>query len=211
MTLDAPRSTRFIADVMLGSLARWLRILGYDTLYFRAIDDNELIKMARQQERILLTRDTGIARRNLKKKDRGSVESESRRKVGPDVILIHSNDTLEQLKEVLYVLGIMNQGKGDSENRSERLFPDSPIPRFPVSDVLSDVLPQLSPRCTLCNGELAATERNAVADRIPEYVFLNAASFFSCKECGKVYWCGSHKKSIDSILKQLKQVIGDGS
>ena len=149
---------RLIADVMLGSLARWLRILGYDTIYFRAIDDNELIKIARQQERILLTRDTGIARR----------------KHIQQLILVESNTTLEQLKEALTVLKKMG-------------------PAFP----------QLSPRCTLCNGELAAAEREAVADRIPEYVFLNATSFFSCMQCGKVYWYGSHKKSIDSQLKKI--------
>ena len=168
---------RFISDVMLGSLARWLRILGFDTIYFRAIADNELIKIARQQERILLTRDTGIARRTLKKMKGGTGESENRSKVGPDVILIHSNTTLEQLKEVLY-----------------KLFPYSPIPRFPLSDV---------PRCPVCNGELAAAERETVADRIPEYVLLNATPFFTCRECGKVYWYGSHKKSIDSILRQV--------
>ncbi len=151
---------RFISDVMLGSLARWLRILGYDTIYFRAIDDNELIKIARQQERILLTRDTGIARR----------------KHIQQFILIHSNATLEQLKEVLSALKKMDL-----------------------------TFSQLPPRCALCNGELAATEREAVAGRIPEYVFLNATSFFSCRECGKVYWCGSHKKSIDS---QLQNILG---
>src|SRR5208283_689191 len=108
---------RFVADVMLGSLARWLRILGFDTIYFRVIDDNELIKIALQQERILLTRDTGIARRNLKKKNRGTGESENRRKIGPDVVLIHSNNTLEQLREALYAFEIMNRGKGEAEDR----------------------------------------------------------------------------------------------
>ena len=170
-----PDTPRFISDVMLGSLARWLRILGFDTLYFRTIDDNELIKIARQQERILLTRDTGIARRKQPQR----------------LIFIHSNNAPEQIKEVLFTLRIINLSKG--------LFPDSPIHRFPLSG---------SPRCPVCNGELAATERKAVADHVPEYVFLNATSFFSCGECGKVYWCGSHKKSIDSILKQ---VIGNGS
>jgi uncharacterized protein with PIN domain len=53
---------RFIADAMLGSLATWLRILGFDTLYFRRIDDNELIRIAKQEDRILLTRDSGIAK-----------------------------------------------------------------------------------------------------------------------------------------------------
>jgi hypothetical protein len=149
---------RFIADVMLGSLARWLRILGYDTIYFRAIDDNELVKTARQQERILLTRDTGIAHR----------------KQVQQLILIHSNSTLEQLKEALSALKKMNKTS-----------------------------PQLPPRCPVCNGELAAAEKETVADRIPEYVLLNATSFFMCRQCGKVYWYGSHKKSIDSILKNI--------
>lgn len=161
---------RFAADVMLGSLARWLRILGFDTIYFRAIADNELIKIALQQDRILLTRDTGIARR----------------KQPQQLIFIHSNNSSEQIKEVLSALRIMNLSKG--------LFPDFPIRRFPLSG---------SPRCPVCNGELAATERKAVADSIPEYVFLNATSFFSCGECGKVYWCGSHKKSIDSKLREI--------
>jgi len=39
----------FIADVMLGTLAKWLRILGFDTLYFKNIDDSELIKIAKQE------------------------------------------------------------------------------------------------------------------------------------------------------------------
>ena len=49
--------SRFIADTMLGKLARWLRILGYDTLYFRDIEDPTLIQIAFSQRRWLLTRD----------------------------------------------------------------------------------------------------------------------------------------------------------
>lgn len=43
---------------MLGKLARWLRILGYDTLYYRDIHDRVLVQIARSQKRWLLTRDT---------------------------------------------------------------------------------------------------------------------------------------------------------
>ncbi|MGH7275294.1 MAG: Mut7-C RNAse domain-containing protein [Nitrospiria bacterium] len=50
--------SRFIADTMLGKLARWLRILGYDTIYFRDIEDHALIQVAVSQHRWLLTRDT---------------------------------------------------------------------------------------------------------------------------------------------------------
>ena len=38
--------SRFVADVMLGRLARWLRALGYDTLYFRDAPDRQLLALA---------------------------------------------------------------------------------------------------------------------------------------------------------------------
>ena len=37
---------RFVADVMLGRLARWLRALGHDTLYFRDAPDSRLLGSA---------------------------------------------------------------------------------------------------------------------------------------------------------------------
>ena len=41
------RDTKFLADVMLGSLARWLRILGYDTAHDNRIEDDEIIERCR--------------------------------------------------------------------------------------------------------------------------------------------------------------------
>ena len=48
---------------MLGRLARWLRIMGYDTAYHPNLQDQELARMARAQGCVLLTRDTELARR----------------------------------------------------------------------------------------------------------------------------------------------------
>lgn len=57
---------KFLADRMLGKLVKWLRILGYDTAYPSFDDDLSLILIARQENRILLTRNTNlIKRRNI--------------------------------------------------------------------------------------------------------------------------------------------------
>ncbi len=60
--MDAPEA-RFVADVMLGKLARWLRALGYDTLYFREAPDARLLGLALRERRRLLTRDAALALR----------------------------------------------------------------------------------------------------------------------------------------------------
>ena len=58
--MDEPR---LVADVMLGRLARWLRALGYDTLYFRDAPDRRLLAVALAEGRRLLTRDVALALR----------------------------------------------------------------------------------------------------------------------------------------------------
>jgi len=51
---------KFVADCMLGKLAKWLKILGFDVLYFRRIEDEELVALAAKEGRTLLTRDTRL-------------------------------------------------------------------------------------------------------------------------------------------------------
>lgn len=58
------RMTRFILDVHLGKLARYLRLLGFDTFYDTNYDDKEIIRMAVSEKRIILTRDIGILKNN---------------------------------------------------------------------------------------------------------------------------------------------------
>ena len=56
---------KFIADVMLGRLAKRLRLLGFDVLYNAALTDNDIIRLSFSQNRIILTRDTGLVARPL--------------------------------------------------------------------------------------------------------------------------------------------------
>ena len=54
------KSPRFVLDTMLGELARWLRIMGYDTLYSRTYTDNQILQVAERTGRIVVTRDWGL-------------------------------------------------------------------------------------------------------------------------------------------------------
>ncbi len=77
---------RFLADVMLGKLATWLRILGYDTEYCRTVGCADLLSRAGNEDRQILTRTTRLGRRTG---------------LASRVCLIRANDPMGQLREVL--------------------------------------------------------------------------------------------------------------
>ncbi len=59
---------KFIADIMVGRLAKYLRMAGYDVLYTNTASDDQIISKARETDRIVLTRDSlMLARREFKK------------------------------------------------------------------------------------------------------------------------------------------------
>jgi len=58
------REPRFVLDNHLGKLAAHLRMLGFDTLYRNDYEDEELAQISDQEDRILLTRDRGLLKRN---------------------------------------------------------------------------------------------------------------------------------------------------
>jgi uncharacterized protein with PIN domain len=75
---------------MLGKLARWLRILGFDAAYERRISDEKLIALARAEGRILLTRDTRLVRRRSL----------------PAHLLVESERAPAQLRQTLEAMGL---------------------------------------------------------------------------------------------------------
>ncbi len=56
---------KFFADNNVGKLAKWLRMMGYDTLFFNGSDDSSMIAIALAEGRVILTRDTQIMRRRV--------------------------------------------------------------------------------------------------------------------------------------------------
>ncbi|MBC7234378.1 MAG: Mut7-C RNAse domain-containing protein [Chloroflexi bacterium] len=80
---------RFLVDAMLGRLAKWLRILGYDTRFDPTLNDAELVMLSQREDRVLLTRDAELAKRK-----------------GLRALLIESEDLAEQLAQLQDELGI---------------------------------------------------------------------------------------------------------
>ena len=59
------RDPRFVVDANLGRLARYLRLLGFDSLYNNAASDDEVARISQQQSRIVLTRDRRLLQRKI--------------------------------------------------------------------------------------------------------------------------------------------------
>ncbi len=78
------REVAFLCDHMLGTLAKWLRILGFDASYPRPLSDDDLLDLARREDRVLLTRDKDLP---------------GRRKVR--TIYIPSDELDEQVEQVI--------------------------------------------------------------------------------------------------------------
>lgn len=82
----------FIADAMLGKMARKLRMFGFDTIYDSNIDDMDILDSSKYQGRIVLTSDRTLFKRCKKK--------------GIDTILTYKGTELENLVTIFSALNI---------------------------------------------------------------------------------------------------------
>ncbi|HVP58776.1 MAG TPA: Mut7-C RNAse domain-containing protein [bacterium] len=78
------REPRLLVDSTAGRLARWLRILGFDTEYVAASEPSRLVRLSRQSGRRIVTRSERLARR-----------------LGPQAIHLASEHLPEQLRQVI--------------------------------------------------------------------------------------------------------------
>jgi len=56
---------KFIVDNNTGKPVKWLRMMGYDTLFFNDSDDSHMVATALKEGRVILTRDTQIMKRRV--------------------------------------------------------------------------------------------------------------------------------------------------
>ena len=89
---------KFLVDRMLGKLAKELRMLGYDTVYYRGEDLHQLIQLARKEGRVILTRNTKLVQQ----------------KIDVSILGVTEDDPTLQLRELI--------GKGYISSDEEALF-----------------------------------------------------------------------------------------
>jgi uncharacterized protein with PIN domain len=81
----------------VGKLARWLRMMGFDSLFFSGDDDSLMVRQALAENRVLLTRDTGIMQRR--------VVADGRLKA----ILFKTEEPEQQMRQLMSALDFKNQ------------------------------------------------------------------------------------------------------
>lgn len=89
------RIPKFIVDVHLGTLARYLRLLGFDTAYDRQSEDRTLVRLSVAERRILLTRDVALLKH----------------KVLTHACFVHDSQPEQQLREVVTALDLTGKMK----------------------------------------------------------------------------------------------------
>ncbi len=88
---------KFIVDNNVGKMARWLRMMGYDTLFFDGSDDGQMVSTALAEGRVILTRDTQVMSRGVI--TRGKLNA----------ILIRSDKVEQQMRQAVETLNLDSQ------------------------------------------------------------------------------------------------------
>ncbi len=82
----------FFVDAMLGNIAKKLRIMGYDTKYLADIEDDELIRLAKKDKRIIISKDKNLVNQAIK--------------FGLEAIFLKNNEEIEQFRDMIKNLNL---------------------------------------------------------------------------------------------------------
>jgi uncharacterized protein with PIN domain len=160
---------KFIADGMLGKLARWLRLAGHDVIYIGDLkvpageQDDALLSLSRGEDRVLLTSDIELHRRA--------------RRAGVKSAFVQGNDLVDQLVQV-------------SRRSGSKIH----------------IRPENS-RCPMCNGMLEEVDKDEVEGKVPGNVLESQSEFWRCSSCGKIYWQGTHWKTIVEMAERYNRMV----
>jgi len=94
MLLKIENELTFFVDSMLGNIARKLRLLGYDSLYFSNIDDKKLIDIANKEGRIIISKDEELIKKT--------------QKIGMRSIYITKEEEIDQFFEIINTINLKN-------------------------------------------------------------------------------------------------------
>jgi uncharacterized protein with PIN domain len=162
---------RFIADRNLGTLAKWLRILGYDTLYERGNADLDFLRKADEEGRVALTRKRDLTRRSRPAR----------------LVLVKADRAPDQLAEVLEALAIIP----DQRKRMTRCLRCNSA----LEEISKDMVEGLVPayvyreymqfrRCPLCERIFwPGTHRERVEERLTAQLPYRTVS--CCQDIGR--------------------------
>jgi uncharacterized protein with PIN domain len=81
----------------VGKLARWLRMMGFDSLFFNGSEDSHMVARALAEGRVILTRDTEIMKRRVISSGR------------LQAVLIHSEEPEQQMQQLMDTLDLRQQ------------------------------------------------------------------------------------------------------
>lgn len=105
--------------------------------------------------------------------------AKSAEKTGITTVLIRGNDEIEQLLQIATKVGIS-----------------------------SFVVDTNSSRCVDCNGRIEPIDKIRIMNKVPPRIYEKQEKFWSCRDCKKIYWEGTHLIKIQEFVQMLNERLG---
>ncbi len=97
-------------------------------------------------------------------------------KMGITTVLIRGDDEIEQIVQIATKLGLSNF-----------------------------IIDTNSSRCVNCNGKIEAIDKIRIMNKVPPRIYERQEKFWSCRDCKKIYWEGTHLIKIQEFVQMLNQ------
>ena len=111
-------------------------------------------------------------------------------------VIITKDEQLSQTAENMKILNV----KITSTSEIEQILQINN-----VSSLGKCVISGGTSRCSVCNGILYKTEKSLVSEKVPKGVLENTENFWTCNNCKKIYWEGSHIKKLQQFVVSLNE------